>query len=57
MPKLLDAPVVAITKMAIFSKSFFKGLFRPIMKTFFNFFKNRNVANGLQFQNITLDLV
>jgi hypothetical protein len=30
MPKLLDAPVVAITKkQQFFRKVFFKGLFRP----------------------------
>jgi hypothetical protein len=39
MKKLLDVPVVAITKDGnSFEKVFFKGLLRPIKKTLFNFF-------------------
>ncbi len=57
MPILLDAPVVAITKDNNFFEKFFLKDYLGSKKTLFNFFLDRNVANGHYFHNITLALV
>ncbi len=56
-PKLLDAPVVAITKNSNFVKKLFSKDDLGHKNKFVKLFFGSKPANGLQFQTITLDLV